>query len=767
MADPPSSLGSVGFFGNPLIRREALEPREYQEKIATRCLSGNTLVCLPTGLGKSIVAALVAAERMRKKPDSKVVVLAPTKPLVAQHERMFLKFLNLKPESYTTITGEIAPERRRESWNASLVFSTPQVFMNDLMTSQVDLAGISLIVFDEAHRAVGDYAYTFIAERYAKHPSSLILGLTASPGSTKEAVQEVCKNLFIEQVEARSLQSADVKPYIGGIRVEWVSVQLPEVFREAKRYLEVFVLAHLKSARDYGYLESADADRVRMREVLAACEKARVELGSESAPKDILRRMILELYSTIHALRAIELLETQGFAQLVSNFDSLRERLKKRSTASLRMFLNDESVARAERIARRESEAGRDHPKMGVLVSRVKQAFANGARRIIVFTNYRASAAKLVETLNTTEGVSAVRLVGQVTKGKDKGLSQKEQTMLLEDFRAGEYNVLVATQIGEEGLDIVECDEVIFYDAVPSAIRYVQRRGRTGRKGPGRATVLFAAGTRDEAYYYIARRRERVMAEAIREFAKEAKQDAEHEQQPKLEEFWKRAMQTPHEGRVVIVVDSRDLSSPTARELKRLEVEIVAETLPVGDYVLSDRVAVERKTIDDFASSIIDGRLFEQVTNLKNAYQLPIVVVEGESFRASRDIRPEALMGAIASVLVDFGVPLISMRSPEETALLLQAIARREQIQEKRELRIRMDKKPTSLAEQQEFLVAGLPLVDRVLAKRLLKALGTPEKVFMAKDPELQTVWGIGKKIAERIRNVLTGAYHEDKREEG
>ena len=193
---------------------------------------------------------------------------------------------------------------------------------------------------------------------------------------------------------------------------------------------------------------------------------------------------------------------------------------------------------------------------------------------------------------------------------------------------SGQYNVLVATQIGEEGLDIVECDEVIFYDTVPSAIRYIQRRGRTGRKGAGKATVLMAVGTRDEAYYYISRRRERMMSVALKQIASQATET--QSDQPNLEEFLKEEQVIETKERPSIVVDSRELGSPTTRELSKYDILITQETLSIGDFIISDRTAIERKTVDDFASSIIDGRLFEQMSNLKSAYDMPILMIEGE-----------------------------------------------------------------------------------------------------------------------------------------
>lgn len=753
-------MSRPSLFDHPLINVESIERRTYQERVAENALRGNTLVSIPTGLGKSLIAALVAAKRLEQYPERRVVVLAPTRPLVEQHYNTFKRLLRLDPQDFVCVTGQTPPDSRKEAWAKRLIVSTPQVFVNDLISGKIAFDEISLLVFDEAHRAVGDYAYTYIGERYSKVQRGLVLGLTASPGSSKEAIQEVCKSLNIKRIESRTISDEDVRPFVGGIKVEWVPVELPPIFREVKRILDDYVKEVLKEARDYGYLPSADADRIRLRDILQAREKIRRDMVGEPAAKDLLRKISFGLYSSIHALKAMELLETQGFSPLKAYLDGLQERLKKRAMPWLRAFVQDPRIVKISLTAYQEAERLNEHPKMPILLSRVKETLVHGSRRVMVFTNYRATAARLVEELSKQPGISAVRLVGQQTKSRDKGLSQKQQTMLLEDFKSGQYNVLVATQIGEEGLDIVECDEVIFYDTVPSAIRYIQRRGRTGRKGPGKATVLMAIGTRDEAYYYISRRRERTMAIALKQVASETR-DTETGQ-PNLEEFLKEESMTRISEKPTIIVDSRELGSPTTRELSKYDILITQETLSIGDFIISDRTAIERKTVDDFVASIIDGRLFEQISNLKSAYEMPILLIEGESFQTSRNVAPEAVMGAVASVIVDFGVPVVWTRNPSETALLLLSIARREQSKGQGRPRVRMERKPESLAREQEFLVAGLPLVDTVLARRLLKAFGTVGKVFQASEQELQDVEGIGRKISERIRKVVSTPYREE-----
>lgn len=744
----------LDFSSNSLLRLNSIDRRTYQETIARTALHMNTLVCLPTGLGKSIVAAYVAAERLRRFPNKGVVMLAPTKPLVLQHYRTFQKLLNIDAQSTVWLTGEVAPAERVNDWKKRVILCTPQVFMNDLLTGKIPLDNLSLIIFDEAHRGVGDYPYGFIADQYAATNDSLILGLTASPGSSEADVREICKNLHMEWVEARTIESEDVRSYVGGIEVKWVTVDLPRIFYEVKRELEAFLRDKLRSIRDHGYLETAAMDRIRLRDVLAARERI---LGDVARGNRDAKAYLGQVYAAINAIRAIEFLETQGFPAVKEHLDGLQEKSRKRSSPALKMILDDSRIKRVATIVNDVVAKEADHPKVTELIKAIRASLGRGARRIMVFTNYRTTATRLVELLNKVEGVSAVRLVGQASRTRDRGLTQKKQAAILDDFRSGTFNVLVATQIGEEGLDIVECDEVVFYDTVPSAIRYIQRRGRTGRKGPGEAIILMAKGTRDEAYYWISQRRERQMAAAISQFISTQKEYAPD--QVRMEKYISTNEKERKLEEITIVADSRELGALVTRELAKLGALIKSQTLDVGDFVLSDRVVVERKDVEDFASSIIDGRLFQQAAKLKESYAKPVIVVEGATLAGSGRVRPEAMMGAYASLLVDYGIPIVWAQKPSEAAQLMFAIARREQIQDKRTPRIMTAAKPSTIEEQQEFIVASLPNIDRSRAEKLLSSFQTVERVFQASQEELMSITGIGEKISEEIRRVLTSKY--------
>ncbi|MEM4246469.1 MAG: DEAD/DEAH box helicase, partial [Candidatus Bathyarchaeia archaeon] len=230
-------MSEAMFEDHEMVKRGVVEARSYQAKIAASCLRGNTLVCLPTGLGKTVIAALVAAERLKRYPGKKVVMLSPTRPLVLQHLETFRRILKLPPEELDAVTGYVPPSEREAAWRRRVIFSTPQVLSNDILASRVNLEDVSLMIFDEAHRGVGDYAYTFIAERYASTTDPLILGLTASPGCSRQDIEATMRNLYIRYVEARTAASRDVKPYLSGIRVEWVRVPLPDKFLQVKKLL--------------------------------------------------------------------------------------------------------------------------------------------------------------------------------------------------------------------------------------------------------------------------------------------------------------------------------------------------------------------------------------------------------------------------------------------------------------------------------------------------------------------------------------------------
>ncbi len=726
-----------------------MEARLYQQVILDGATRANTLVVAPTALGKTVIAILLAAHRLEKHPDSKVLMLAPTKPLVSQHARSFRSFLVLPEDEIAVFTGSTSPEKRQALWErARVVCATPQVVQNDLISSRYSLSSVSLLVFDEAHRSVGSYPYAFIAQRYmaqAEHPR--ILALTASPGSDEEKIAEVVENLYIENIEVRTESDPDVRPYIKQVRIEWVRVPLPKEFLEIKVSLEKALKKRLKELKSLGITGSLSASMGK-RELLDIRARIQQSLAKDASPE--LYEALSLIAACINLAHALELLETQGLETLNRYFVRLQREARSKAAKEL---LKDADFLRAVRKCANLAEE-MHHPKLEKLLEIIKREDLS-QKRVIIFTQYRDTVKKLVDELNRIEGVSAARFVGQASRSKDdEGLTQREQLEVLERFRSGEHNVLVATSVAEEGLDIPKVDLVVFYEPIPSEIRAIQRRGRTGRGRAGRVVVLIAEKTRDEAFYWSSRRKEKRMREILTRLKErfEAKPRQTH-RKPTLDDFF--------ENSISIVVDTRELSSSVVRELLALGVVSKPRKLEVGDYVLSSRVCVERKTTEDFLESIIDGRLFEQAIMLRRSYAKPVMIIEGNSIYTARNIPPQAIRGALAAIAIDLGIPIFFTDSESETAALIAAIAKREQEEGGRYVEIRGEKRTATLKEQQEFIVAGLPNINTTLARRLLKEFGSVERVFTADKEELERVHGIGEKIAEEIRRVVTSPYEE------
>ena len=227
-----------------------------------------------------------------------------------------------------------------------------------------------------------------------------------------------------------------------------------------------------------------------------------------------------------------------------------------------------------------------------------------------------------------------------------------------------------------------------------------------------------------------------------------------------------KARKGPVKKKIKIIADHREIPSGVVRELTRLGIEVEARQLGVGDYILSDRVGIERKSSADFLQSIVDKRLLSQAKQLIETFERPVLILEGGDLYSQRAIHPNAIRGALAALTVEFNIPILPTEDEKETAEILVAIAKREQIGEAREVAIRGGPKVMTLPQQQRFVVEGLPGISAVLAKRLLTYFGTVKEVMTAKEKELCQVHGIGLEKAKRIRRVLNSKYESEKKSE-
>ena len=758
------------FLEHPLLKPQTVDKRLFQLDLAANALKASSLIVVPTGLGKTVIALMVLLARLDK---GKVLFLAPTKPLVEQHAT-FLRRVLKDEDIVAMMTGEIMPEKRVVSWEgARIVTSTPQVIENDLLSRRIDLKDVSLVIFDEAHRAVGNYAYVYIAERYIREATNpLVLGITASPGSQSEKIAEICTNLAIEKVQTRTENDSDVAPFVHLREIEWVKLTVPKELLDIRTAIEDVLKARIDDLNNLAISPARIDPRASKKELLGL--QAQLMSSAQREANQAMFKGISLLAEVLKLHHAVELAETQGTDALVSYFQRLQgEALSKSgSKASRRIMLDPKFRQAMDALQTLEVE----HPKPAAVKKiLLEQILARPESRIMVFTNYRDTASSLLKFLKNEPAIKAVRFVGQSSRVDDEGLSQKKQAEILQKFRSGEFNVLIATSVGEEGIDIPATDMVLFYEPVPSEIRSIQRKGRTGRARNGRVVVLMAKGTRDEAYYWISDRKEKTMNRQMQSLSGQTSESLAREFSPRqlqITEDPAGISESPgkspatlqaaenegleHEpGR--IYVDPRERGMAKLLEARGMEVTL--RNLDVGDYVVSDRVAIERKTASDFVASIIDPErnLFRQIGDLSRSYDRPVLILEGRDLY-TRQVNPNSIRGALAAVAVDYGVPIIPTEDQDDTASVIALLVAREQ-KEGHEPKVHGHKTARTLKEQQEYLISAIPSVGPRVARNLLRHFGSIERIMTARQEELQEVEMVGPKIAERIRELVGGEY--------
>ncbi len=742
---------------HPLILPDSLESREYQLSIALKALEGHTMVVLPTGLGKTAVALLVAASRLHND-GGKILMLAPTKPLVEQHLRFFRQFLvfpGTKGDEGQLVmfTGETAPEQRAAEWrDGKAVFATPQVIKNDLIAGSYTLEDVTLLIVDECHRAVGNYAYAFIAKRYlasAKNP--LVLAMTASPGGKVEKVDEVIENLGIQVVETRSEHDNDVIPYIHEREIEVIDLRLPEELSRAVDDLNRLLDSRLKMLSNLGFSPPTRSQlSMKSLNALNAQIQARIQDRDPAAYK------AASVYAECMKLRhAVSLAESQGSRTLTTYITRLFSEGKAggASKASERLARDPLFIKLFERCMSWREEI---HPKMDVMYDVVRDQLEQFPEsRIIIFATFRDTVQQIVETLGK-KGIECQRFVGQAARDAEKGLSQKKQIEALERFRRGEFKVLAATSVGEEGLDVPSTDLVVFYEAVPSEIRSIQRKGRTGRSGSGKIVVLVTKGTSDETYRFVSQSREKAMQSGIRRLAGSPSRD------------FSRASAVQAEGGQAligsfcegpaIVVDDRETSSKVVEILSETGASITLRRLAFGDYAIGDRILIERKTARDFVDTLVERDLLGQIRDLAAHALRPVLVIEGGDLAGQRDIHPNAIRGVLAAITVDLGVSILFTRDEEDTAQMIHVLARREE-SEGGDRKVPLRKDSRSVSHQQENIIASFPDIGLQNARLLLEHFGSVRGVIDADFSELVKVKGIGEGRARRIFDLAGKKY--------
>jgi Fanconi anemia group M protein len=742
------------YFNMEYLKSGSIEKREYQEYLFKNSKDESSVVVLPTGTGKTVVSLLISCHRLGSVDDSKVLFLAPTKPLVNQQAEFYSENMDIDSDKVQVFTGETSPDNREDLWELGdweVLFATPQVIENDLIANRISFEDISHMVFDECHKARGDYSYNYIAERYDETSrDGLITGLSASPGSDKEDIVKVCKNLKVTNIEIVTEDMDMLSKYDYDTSIDPVWVNVDDEILEIRDLVQSVLKDRKEKLKSRGALSSSRKNMPKS-ELLQANREL-----INSSDKDY--KSISYISEALKLHHALTLIESQGVDSFLSYYNDMVEDSKSEdSSKAVGRIVKNKKINEAVSIARDYDDY---HAKKTMLRGDLINHIVNDGQ-CIVFTNYRDTANNLVEFLNDVSVINAHKFVGQSDKNGRSGLSQARQKKILEDFRDGEYNVLVSTSVGEEGLDIPQVDLIIFYEPISSGIRRIQRQGRTGRQSKGEVKIYIGEDTNDESMYFASKNSMDKLESDLKEL-KDMELDIEKEissTQSEISNF-----EEGSEKSYKIICDQRETSSSVVRNLDRMDNCVTKlETLEVGDYVLSNKLAVERKSMSDFIDTLTgsDGRsLFEQSKNLVQSYDNAIIIMEGNLDELySRDVHDNAIIGSMASIVSDFGISFMFSRNEMETSKILSQIAEKEQVEKDRSISIHNKKDTATLSQQQKYIVSSIEDVGAVTAENLLEEFGSVIDIFNAEVEDLQNVENIGKKTAENIYRILREDY--------
>ncbi|KAM7279588.1 hypothetical protein ACFE04_006722 [Oxalis oulophora] len=451
--------------------------RDYQFAITKTALFSNTLVALPTGLGKTLIAAVVMFNYFRWFPNGKIVFAAPSRPLVIQQIEACHNIVGIPQEWTIDMTGQISPAKRAFLWRTKRVFFvTPQVLEKDIQSGTCLVKFLVCLVIDEAHRATGNYSSCVAVRELLAVPVQLrILALTATPGSKHDAVQRIIDNLQISTLEYRNESDPDVIQYVHDRKLELLEVEMGKDAVEITNLLLEVIRPYVARLSAIGLLQNRDYQTLSPCDLLNSRDKFR-----QAPPQNLPQVNYGEVEGYFGALITLyhirKLLSSHGIRPA---FEMLEEKLKQGHFA--RFMSRNETIGKVKLLMEQSLSHGAPSPKLAKLLEIMTDHFKTKNpqnSRVIIFSNFRGSVRDIMSALAKLGGlVKATEFIGQSSGKALKGQSQKVQQAVLEKFRAGGYNVIVATSIGEEGLDIMEVDLVVCFDANVSPLRMIQRMG--------------------------------------------------------------------------------------------------------------------------------------------------------------------------------------------------------------------------------------------------------------------------------------------------
>ncbi|GME81647.1 unnamed protein product [Ambrosiozyma monospora] len=553
-----------------------MEVRDYQFDIVKSALFENLLCSLPTGLGKTFIASTVMLNFYRWTKTAKIVFMAPTKPLVAQQIKAFYGISGI-PSTDIAILLDKSKKNRREIWDSNHVFfTTPQVVDNDLRNGLLDPKAVVCLVVDEAHRARGNYAYVKVTRYITQYNTSFrVLALTATPGATTEAIQDIVYNLSISKIEVRTEDDEDIAKYIKVKDVLKLDCDpTPEIHEITSKLCDA-ILPILEVVNSAGIYDITDPTKINHFLAMEASQRLirRTDIQEGYKWNQYFRLQVIGTVGTffrrlnIYGIKTFYSFFTEKYKEFTTKYND-----KKSTNAIGAAFYYDANVAEVKKyvedlIAEDDRKAAKgevirglfSHNKLKCLIDELVEFFEEHKGEnssVIVFTEFRENALELVNCIESAnkfyhlpntlrphifigqskekEKFDEVNYAKKKNKKKKnnkkgeadnekgkasarpsnrgldnlatstselaqiKGMNQQLQKQLIENFKKGEFNILVATSIGEEGLDIGEVDLIVCFDSTQSPIKNIQRMGRTGRKRDGKVVLLFSSNERSK-----------------------------------------------------------------------------------------------------------------------------------------------------------------------------------------------------------------------------------------------------------------------------
>lgn len=467
--------------------------RTYQYDISQVCFKHNTLVCLPTGTGKTFIAAVVIMNFYRWFPKSLIIFCATTRALVEQQINACNKYTNIPESDTVVLVGSTNSELRKNIWDDyRVVYATPQTIENEIKKDKLNPSKIALIVFDEAHHAHGKHSYCNITRSIAERSSQFrVLGLSATPGSNIDSIQDIIYNLMISKIVYKDDTDQDIAQYQHKTDIEYITVKADGDDEDVTVYLNQCIQFLANPLQNAQIITTMDTNYLSRGAVFMAMNKYKSQGTSQLNYHKNMSYLLLLLSLT--AMK--EKLQKYGASFLDK---AIKEFEKKPATQERKILMSQPSYIQLSKKCQRMTNSS--HPKLTKLQSILEEFFANSSdSRCIIFASLRDVAKNIEQQIRTVKNVKCHVFTGKSSTETDEGINEKEQQAIVNLFRKGNINTIIATCVAEEGLDIGEVDLIVCYDVQASALRTFQRIGRTGRKRAGRVIFLLSEGVEERA----------------------------------------------------------------------------------------------------------------------------------------------------------------------------------------------------------------------------------------------------------------------------